>query len=153
MIKKSILFVCLGNICRSPACEGFAKKYYGSYLDVDSAGIENYHVGEPPDSRSIKVCKNHGIDISRHVARKIRKDDWEKFDVIVALDQSVLQNLQHKKPKNSKAKLVLFSKGVSDPWYGGNSAFDAMYSQIESEMDSFLKHLKLIPSQDQTETL
>ena len=153
MLKKSILFVCLGNICRSPACEGFTKKYFGSYLNVDSAGIENYHVGQPPDSRSIKVCKNHGIDISGHLARKIRKSDWETFDVIVALDQSVLQNLQHKKPKNAKAKLVLFSKGIPDPWYGGNSAFNSMYSQIETEMGPFLKQLKLIPNEEQTNEL
>ena len=153
MIKKSILFVCLGNICRSPACEGFAKKHFGNYLDVDSAGIENYHVGQPPDSRSIKVCKNHGIDISSHRARKIRKNDWDQFDVIVALDQSVLQSLQHKKPKNSKAKLVLFSNGVPDPWYGGNSAFDSMYSQIERDMTPFLKQLKLIPNEEQKNEL
>lgn len=146
--KKSILFVCLGNICRSPACEGYVRKHYGSMLDVDSAGLEDCNVGQHPDPRSIKECSKHGINIETHIGRKIKKNDWNKFDLIVALDQSVLSTLQQKKPRVCKAKLVLFMKGVPDPWYGENSAFQKMYSQIEREMPIFMREQNILPSHD-----
>ena len=87
--KYKVLFVCLGNICRSPACEGICRSIVGDRVCVDSAGTCSFHVGQSPDSRSQRACKDNGIDISHQRARQVTKADWTKFDVIAALDDSV----------------------------------------------------------------
>ena len=145
-LQKSILFVCLGNICRSPACEGICKSIVKDKLFVDSAGTCGYHVGESPDDRSQAVCANHGVNISGQRARQISHNDWSKFDVIAALDQSVFSDLNSMKPKGAKAKLVLFNEpnGVGDPYYGGMAGFEKMYESIYSAMTPFLKQHGLI---------
>mgnify|MGYP001071492985 CR=1 FL=1 len=137
----SVLFVCLGNICRSPACEGIARKVAGDRINVDSCGTASYHTGESPDSRSQKACRGIGVDISKHRARQIRSSDWTSFDLIVALDDSVLQDLQFDRPQNAKAKLVLFNAphGVDDPYYGGQNGFETMAHLIEEKMGPFLE--------------
>ena len=87
---KSVLFVCLGNICRSPLAYGIAKNYIEkSSLDivVDSAGTSSFHIGETPCIKSIEIAKDNGVDISKHYARQVCKDDFDKFDLIVALDK------------------------------------------------------------------
>lgn len=144
---KSVLFVCLGNICRSPACEGIARHMFNGKANFDSAGTSNWNVGSEPDDRSIAVCKRHGINISNHRGKQIKTSDWSNFDLIVALDQSVYNTLANRKPENSKAKLALFDEkngGVEDPWYGGVSGFDDMYNQIEKHMPEFLKQHDII---------
>ena len=92
-LNKSVLFVCLGNICRSPAAEGICR-HVAKNLTVDSCGTGPWHVGQSPDSRSQKSCKKHGVDISRHVGRTIKKQDWSNFDVIAALDDSIYSELR-----------------------------------------------------------
>lgn len=144
---KSVLFVCLGNICRSPACEGIARHMFNGKANFDSAGTSSWNVGSEPDERSTAVCRRHGIDISNHVGRQVNNSDWSNFDLIVALDKSVLSNLSRRKPTNSKAKLALFDEkngGVIDPWYGSVSGFDDMYDQIEKAMPEFLKEHGII---------
>ena len=146
-IMKKVLFVCLGNICRSPACEGIARNMFHDKAYFDSAATSNYNTGSPPDSRSIRVCKQHGIDISKHRGKQISISDWNEFDLIVALDSSIYQTLSYKQPKNSKAKLVLFDEkngGVEDPWYGDDSGFDDMYSQIVKVMPDFLRENNIV---------
>ena len=144
--KKSVLFVCLGNICRSPACEGVCRKMFGDKVRVDSCGTAGYHVGQHPDTRSTKACRNHGVDISTHVARQINKSDYQKFDVIAALDDSVFSDVKSMKPSNCKASIVLFDppNGVDDPYYGGSEGFNSMYNQIERVMPEFLRQNNLI---------
>jgi len=143
--NKSVLFVCLGNICRSPAAEGICRKIAPSLM-CDSAGTGPWHVGEAPDDRSQKVCRKHSIDISSHQGRQVTKQDWKKFSVIAALDPQIFNSLQSSKPSEAKASLVLFNdpSGIDDPYYGSQSGFDSMYDKIESIMPVFLRENKLI---------
>ncbi|EAY07018.1 low molecular weight phosphotyrosine protein phosphatase, putative [Trichomonas vaginalis G3] len=145
MSSKSVLFVCLGNICRSPAAEGICRSM-AKHLHVDSCGTGPWHVGQHPDSRSITACKNHNIDIKSHVARTIKKNDWQTFDVIAALDQSIYNELKDMMPAKSKSKLVLFNapRGIDDPYYGGQDGFENMYSIISGHMPTFLKENDLL---------
>lgn len=140
MAQRSVLFVCLGNICRSPAAEGICR-HMAKHLHCDSAATGSWHVGSSPDPRSQKSCRDHGIDISTHRARVIRNDDWNKFTVIVAMNGDIYAELKRKMPKNCSAKLALFNDpdGIGDPYYGDQSGFDDMYNLISSRMPSFLK--------------
>ena len=144
--KKSILFVCLGNICRSPTCEGICRVVAKDEILVESASTSSYHRNECPDERSQDICMKHGIDISGHRARSLRSDDWQRFDVIAALDENVFQILQGARPADAKAKLVLFNEpnGVGDPYYGGMAGFERMYETIYNSMTPFLKQHGLI---------
>jgi protein-tyrosine phosphatase len=139
-LKKSVLFVCLGNICRSPACEGVCRSIVGGSIIVDSAGTCSYHTGNSPDERSQQVCRGKGIDISKQRARQIAPDDWTKFTVIAGLDSSVLSDLEYERPANATAKLVMFSPpaGVPDPYYGGSEGFEKMIQIITTAMRPFL---------------
>ncbi|KAH0794955.1 Low molecular weight phosphotyrosine protein phosphatase [Histomonas meleagridis] len=144
--KKAVLFVCLGNICRSPTCEGICRSYVGKSLHVESAATSSWHRYECPDERSQEVCLKHGIDIGNHRSRVIRNDDWSRFNVIAALDSNVLQTLEAMKPQESKAKLVLFNdpEGIADPYYGGRRGFQKMYNQISEIMKQFLLQNDLV---------
>ena len=140
LLEKSVLFVCLGNICRSPAAEGICRAL-NKNITVDSCATGGWHTGQSPDSRSQKACKKHGVDISSHRARTIKKADWSRFTVIAALDNELYSELQYMKPKDAKAKLVLFNapNGIDDPYYGGPEGFDRMYDLISSVMPKFLE--------------
>jgi protein-tyrosine phosphatase len=146
MTKPSVLFVCLGNICRSPACEGICRSVTNGAVLVESAGSIGYHAGESPDSRSQRVCSENGIDISGQHARQISEADWTRFSVIAALDASVLSNLQRMRPPNATAQLVLFNApdGVPDPYYGGMDGFRSMFQSISAAMQPFLSQYGLI---------
>ncbi len=135
----SILFVCLGNICRSPLAEGIAKKYVnelGLDIVVDSAGTGSWHIGEAPCEGSQRVAKMHGINISQHNARQIKKDDIKKFDIIVALDSSNFADLEvFGVPKFKLLKLGCFGyecEDVPDPYFfSGFEGFERVYEMIE----------------------
>ena len=135
---KSILFVCLGNICRSPIAEGVAKKMIeeGTYnITVDSAGTGNWHVGEVPCEHSVMVAKNHDVDISGLRARQVKKTDFSAFDLIVALDQSNYRDLKALGCQNL-VKLGDFGHNgadVPDPYFfDGFEGFEHVYTMIES---------------------
>ncbi|EAY14554.1 low molecular weight phosphotyrosine protein phosphatase, putative [Trichomonas vaginalis G3] len=118
MQKKSILFVCTGNIIRSPVCQGICDKITGGALRVDSAATSGLHRNETADDRAVRIVKKHGIDISQHRARTIRLDDWILFDYIVAIDKKVYNTLLKIKSEDSKAKLMLYSsEGIPDPYF------------------------------------
>ncbi len=132
-MKKSILFVCLGNICRSPLCEGIAKEYVKEKsLDffVDSAGTGSWHIGEAPCEGSQKVASMHGIDISTRRARQVTKEDIKNFDIIVALDSKNLADLG---AMGAKEALLLGDFGfegadVPDPYFfKGFDGFEKVY--------------------------
>ena len=141
---KSIIFVCLGNICRSPIAEGIAKKIIKENLldiEVDSAGTGDWHVGENPCPNSVKVAKNNGIDISKAVSRQIKKSDLKKFDLIVALDS---QNYTDLKALGAKNPVKLGDFGYSgadvpDPyffeWFEG---FDEVFKMCEECVKNLL---------------
>ena len=134
---KSILFVCLGNICRSPIAEGVAKEYIKKQkLDilVDSAGTGSCHIGEKPCENSIKVAKLNGIDISNQKARQVKKEDFNKFDLIVGLDDSNISNLKNL-GCNNPIKLGNFGfdgECVPDPYFfDGFEGFHNVYNLID----------------------
>ncbi len=142
---KSILFVCLGNICRSPIAEGVARKLIeqgGHQITVDSAGTGNWHVGEAPCKHSVTVARNNGVDISRLRARQVTKADFKTFDLIVALDASNYRDLKAMGCQNL-VKLGDYGfegSDVPDPYFfEGFEGFDRVYAMIESCVQDLLR--------------
>ena len=134
---KSILFVCLGNICRSPLAEGIAKNYIKEKnlnLVIESAGTGHWHIGEKPCENSIKVALLNGVDISKQKAQQIKKDDFKNFDLVVALDDSNISNLKNLGCKNP-LKLGDFGfngECVPDPYFfDGFEGFDKVFEMID----------------------
>ncbi|HEX4926887.1 MAG TPA: low molecular weight protein-tyrosine-phosphatase [Burkholderiales bacterium] len=131
-----ILFVCTGNICRSPTAEGVLRHLAQRQkldLQVESRGTHDYHVGEPPDQRAQRHASRRGYDLSRLRARSVAAEDFARFDVIVAMDRSHLRALERACPDEHRAKLRLFVPGrdVPDPYYGGPEGFEAVLDLIE----------------------
>jgi protein-tyrosine phosphatase len=137
----SVLFVCLGNICRSPLAEAAFRaeaERLGLEVDIDSAGTGDWHSGEPPDRRAIAAAKRKGIDISHLRARQVRPEDFDRFDCIVALDRHNLRDLNRMQPPGSKARLSLLldhvagreGEPVADPYYGRDEHFDAAWTDV-----------------------
>ncbi len=138
----SVLFVCLGNICRSPTAEAvFRQKVQEAGLDVviDSAGTSGAHKGEGPDRRSIAAGQIRGYSFAGQTSRRVTPEDFEGFDYILAMDESNLRNLQRFKPKGSVLEPRLFldfaqnhdENEVPDPYYGGPDGFDHVLDLIE----------------------
>lgn len=158
MTKTSVLFVCLGNICRSPVAEGVFRAKLAEYglehdFEVDSAGTAAWHSGNPPDSRMIKAAANRGIDISGLRARKVTMDDFHQFDFILAMDYENLNNLQEIDPGIGKAQLGLYleyaqdyqDKEVPDPYYGGDEGFNTVINMVEDAAEGLIKSLQNQP--------
>ncbi|MFN3833319.1 MAG: low molecular weight protein-tyrosine-phosphatase [Allorhizobium sp.] len=142
MPAPSILFVCLGNICRSPLAEGIYRHLTQPASEkplIASAGIGGWHVGSPPDQRSINVAASHGIDISRQRARQICHEDFFDYDLVLAMDKSNLARLNTLIPPDATARLHLFAtlafstqEDVPDPYYGDSQDFEQVYSMLFS---------------------
>ena len=139
--KPAVLFVCLGNICRSPLAEAAFRAEAGRIgldVEVDSAGIGGWHVGEPPDPRARAVAKRHGTDISGYRGRKVSQHDFRRFSHIVALDRENLADLQAMQPRDATAKLSLLldhvkgreGENVADPYYGDDSDFEVTWGDV-----------------------
>lgn len=148
----SILFVCLGNICRSPTAEAvFRRRAERAGLDciIDSAGTGAWHAGEPPDPRSIDYGTQRGYDFSGQSARKAVKSDFSRFDYILAMDASNLSDLRGICPPGYSGHLSRFldfapsvsRKDVPDPYYGGPDGFKAVVDLIEAASDGLIHHL------------
>jgi len=149
-----ILFVCLGNICRSPIAEGLLQhkaNKAGFDWSVDSAGTYDYHIGEPPHLSSQKVCIENGIDISNQHARKFTKEDIDQFDKIYAMSKDVFGQMEEiAKEKFDKKKVDLFlnelnpgkNEDVFDPWYGPESSFRSVFDQIEKTCNKIIEKYK-----------
>ncbi len=135
---SSILFVCTGNICRSPTAEGVFRHYYPNLI-LDSAGINDYHAGDAPDPRALKHAKKRGYDLSDLRAREIIKADFEIFDLIYAMDESHVGELEYLCPNEHfhKVKLMLHDLGhpnlteVPDPYYGSSADFERVLDSVE----------------------
>ncbi len=136
-MSTSILFVCLGNICRSPLAEGVTRHLAALEnppvaLDIDSAGTGGYHIGAAPDPRSQEAARRRGIDISQLRARRVATEDYSRFDLILAMDRDNLRALQSARPRDSRAQLRLFLEyapqsglvEIPDPYYGTERDFE-----------------------------
>ncbi len=144
-----ILVVCTGNICRSPTGEGvlrslLEKECPRQKFEIDSAGTHDYHLGEAPDRRAIAHAKKRGYDISGLRARQVAPEDFEKFDLVLAMDHGHLRILERMCPAGSRHKLRLFAAGeeVPDPYYGGAEHFEEALDLIEKAAKRLLDELR-----------
>jgi len=154
-LSSRVLFICLGNICRSPTAEGVlrhlvAKEAPDLSIEIDSAGTADYHIGAPPDSRSQRAALRRGIDLSGLRARQVTQDDFSRFDLILAMDRDNLRELQAMKPGDSRAALKLFLEyapelnlhDVPDPYYRDASAFEEVLDLTSAASRGLLAKLK-----------
>jgi protein-tyrosine phosphatase len=142
MSKFAVLFVCLGNICRSPLAEAAFRleaERLGLTVAVDSAGTGDWHQGHPPDPRARAVARRNGVDIEGYRARQVRADDFVRFTHIVAMDGENLANLERLKPAGAQAELSLMlhhagrsGQSVEDPYYGGDDGFDVTWADVSA---------------------
>lgn len=143
-----ILFVCTGNICRSPTAEGVLRARAAARgldgLTVDSAGTHGYHVGEPPDRRSIEAAARRGYDLSGLRARRLRPSDYDDFDLLLAMDRGHLRILRDGCPSGEHSRLRLFLEhDVPDPYYGAAGGFEEVLDLIESGCDRLLAEIRV----------
>lgn len=150
--STSVLFVCLGNICRSPTAEAVFKQKAanaGLNIIIDSAGTHGYHIGNPPDKRSQAAGIERGYAFDGLKCRRVEERDFEQFDYILAMDKSNLSNLHGMSPAEYHHKIKLFLEfsnsdedEVPDPYYGGKRGFDLVVDLIEDASDGLINHIK-----------
>ena len=135
---RRVLLVCMGNICRSPTAEAVLRTHArkaGLAIEFDSAGTENYHIGDPPDLRSIRHAQARGYDLSALRARQVHADDFHSFDLILAADELNLRELRRRCPPEQHARLRLFLEDVAlpDPYYGESDDFEKVLDLVEKQ--------------------
>ncbi|MEP7070593.1 MAG: low molecular weight protein-tyrosine-phosphatase [Usitatibacter sp.] len=151
----AVLVVCTGNICRSPTGEGVLRKLVleqglGDRIRVASAGTHDYHVGEPPDPRTVKHASQRGYDLSAQRAARVTKADFDSFDYILAMDRGHLRILRQMQPPGARAKVGLFleasgkwkGEDVPDPYYGAAAGFDQVLDMVEEATGRWLERFK-----------
>lgn len=151
-MTPAVLFVCLGNICRSPMAEGAFRAEMarrGLALRVDSAGTGGWHSGDAPDPRAVAEAARHGVDISGLRARQVAPADFDRFTHIVAMDAANLATLRRMQPPGSRAELSLMrdhagatGQPVADPYYGGPEGFAQVWTQVQSGAGGLLDHIE-----------
>ncbi|TIV50121.1 MAG: low molecular weight phosphotyrosine protein phosphatase [Mesorhizobium sp.] len=151
---NSVLFVCLGNICRSPLAEGvlrtvWAERGRGRDMLLDSAGTGGWHAGQEPDRRSIAVAPRHGVDISGQRARKVLPEDFLRFDLILGMDRANVRDLKALAPQAARDRVHLYldfaagrAADVPDPYYDGAEAFASVYRMIREASEALAKRLE-----------
>ena len=147
-----ILMVCLGNICRSPLAEGIlTHKTQHLNIEVDSAGTAGYHIGNLPDSRSIEIADKYNINLRNQKARQFSRADFEKFDIIYAMDKSNyahLISLAENKEERSKIRMILNEinpnacESVPDPYYGGENGFQNVYNMLDKACNKIVDQIE-----------
>lgn len=149
-----ILFVCLGNICRSPTAEGVLREKLRAagleqLVEVDSAGTGDWHVGKAPDQRTRQAARQRGYALDELRARQVGRPDFQRFDLILAMDQSNLADLQRMRPAGASAEVDLFLRRyelavteVPDPYYGGAGGFEQVLDLIEQACDGLLLEIR-----------
>jgi low molecular weight protein-tyrosine phosphatase len=150
-----VLFVCMGNICRSPMAEGVFKRHVAEaglshQIASDSAGTHGYHIGEPPDPRAQRALERRGYDISELRARQVTRRDFDEFDHVLAMDEANVRLLARLCPQEQAHKLKLFMefhadpamREVPDPYYGGVQGFETVLDMVEAAAQGLLRHLR-----------
>lgn len=153
-----ILFVCLGNICRSPTVEAVARQLAAREaaslpLSFDSAGTAGYHIGEPPDARSQRAALARGYDLSALRARQVSAEDFRRFDLLLAMDEDNLRELRRLAPRGLAQRARLFLSycpdagcvAVPDPYYGESAGFDAVLDLAEAGSRGLFRALERLP--------
>ena len=153
--RTSTLFVCMGNICRSPSAEGFFRRHVSQAgltdsLSIDSAGTHGYHVGHAPDHRAIAEALKFDVDIAALRARRVDTSDFQRFDYMIAMDHDNLRLLEHVAPRNPRARLSLMMDfagpgepaEVPDPYYGSTADFVYMCELLEHATAGLLAHIR-----------
>lgn len=151
---SSVLFVCLGNICRSPTADAVFRAQVvraglGDRVHIDSCGTAGYHVGEPPDARATAAAARRGYDLSPLRARQFAAGDFDRFDYILAMDESNLAHLEARRPAGYRGRLDLFlalapalgRREVPDPYYGGEQGFEEVLDLVEAAGEALLAEL------------
>jgi len=153
----AVLFVCTGNICRSPTAEGvFRNKVRAAGLDgqlrIDSAGTTAYHEGEPPDARAAAAARRRGYDLDGQTARQVRRTDFETFDMLVAMDRGHFNQLRRLAPDEAaRSRVVMMSafatrpgtpRDVPDPYYGSGDGFERVLDMLEDAADGLLERIR-----------
>ena len=150
-----VLFVCMGNICRSPTAEAVfhacvEKAGLAQYILIDSAGAHDYHIGDPPDARAQRAALQRGYDMSALRGRQIDLSDFTRFAYILAMDRANLAILQRLCPQAQRERLGLFleyarqhdEREVPDPYYGGADSFERVLDMVEDAAEGLLAHIK-----------
>jgi protein-tyrosine phosphatase len=150
-----VLFICTGNICRSPAAEGVLRRHIAQSglaggVEVRSAGLEGYHIGDAPDFRSIAACRARGYDIAGQRASAFTAEDFVHHDLILAMDSGHFAALRRRKPAQSRAEIALFlpyagithTRDIADPYYGTVADFEHMMDLLEEAMPAALRRIE-----------
>jgi protein-tyrosine phosphatase len=153
--QLSVLFVCLGNICRSPTAEGVFRKLVEdagleAYIRIDSAGTAGYHEGAPPDARAAAAASARGINLGGLRARRVIPRDFEEFDLIVAMDEENILDLRQVAPDGARARIVLLldyatggrGRAVPDPYYGGKNGFEQVLDLVTEGCSGLLEDVR-----------
>jgi len=156
IMKTKVLFVCMGNICRSPTAEVVFRHYVGQegladQIHIDSAGTHDYHIGDPPDPRTQHAALQRGYDMSALRGRQVEAGDFNHFDYVLAMDHANLSILQRLRPSEARSHLGLFlefaerheEREVPDPYYGGKDGFERVLDMVEDAAEGLLRHIRL----------
>lgn len=155
MTKTKVLFVCMGNICRSPTAEGVFRRFVADegmnhLIEIDSAGTHDYHIGSSPDRRAQAAAAGRGYDLSGLRGRQVSRCDFAEFDYVLAMDQDNLANLRRLCPDEQQHKVRLFlsfserfkDEEVPDPYYGGPQGFDLVLDMVEDAARGLLEAIR-----------
>jgi protein-tyrosine phosphatase len=154
-MSVKVMFVCMGNICRSPTAHGVFRKLvedegYADDIYIESSGTHAYHIGEPPDSRAQQTAHERGINLSDLRGQRIKSSDFAEFDYLLPMDQDNYEILLSSSPKEHHGKIKMFlsfaptltSREVPDPYYGGPSGFDQVFDMVEAGSRGLLDDIK-----------
>jgi len=150
-----VLFVCMGNICRSPTAEAVFRRYVEKaglveHILIDSAGTHDYHIGDAPDARTQRAAKQRGYDMSNLRGRQVEAGDFNRFDYVLAMDEANLSILQSLRPSDAQSHLGLFlefaehhtEREVPDPYFGGSDGFERVLDMVEDAANGLLQHVR-----------
>ena len=153
--KVSVLFVCMGNICRSPTAEAVFRQYVehaglSEFITIDSAGTHDYHIGDAPDTRTQRVALQRGYDMSGLRGRQVEQADFQRFDYVLAMDKANLAILQRLALPGSQTQAQLFlgyarhhtEREVPDPYFGGSDGFERVLDMIEDAAEGLLQQIR-----------
>jgi protein-tyrosine phosphatase len=150
-----VLFVCMGNICRSPTAEvvfrtQVEKAELVELIQIDSAGTHSYHIGDPPDARTQHAARRRGYDMSNLRGRQVEAEDFLRFDYVLAMDEANLANLRLLRPDGAQSHLGMFldfaerhrEREVPDPYFGGADGFERVLDMVEDAAEGLLRHIR-----------